>query len=722
MKVENLRGRYAPAFTVVELIVVVVVVAILVGVTVIGYGAWRTGINSAAVKSDLIAAATAMDSARSETGYPTSVPSTFSPSQNVVITVASANATTFCLNGRYAPTPAVQYYTDETIKSGEPKSGTCATRVAANVPNIVTNVTYSNISSTQIQIQWTPASPNYATSYELQCAQDPAFILQVESTTVSDASASTGSVSGTEAGVTYYCRVRAVNTNGKSDWSNSPGNGSSMAATCAETDQYGTFPDCYDYDSLATGTSISGYWTTAPDGYLFEDGSAVSRTTYSELFDLIGTTYGMGDGFSTFNLPDSRGRATVNISTADTEFDVIGEKYGEKNHALTTSEMPSHSHAQYITANSGGPAVRNDWTNDGASQPYSQGNTTQSVGSGTAYSVLQPSMTKRYAIKFRPSTGSTSTLPAGSTLQGYWSAAPSNYLNENGAAVSRTTYASLFTAIGTTYGAGNGTSTFTLPDSRGRVGVAMNSGDSDFGTLGQVSGEKRHTLTISEMVPHTHPLNITALSGGGAIRNDYGSDASGQVYDQGQQTGSTGGGQPHNIIQPSIVKRSTVKTSAPSGTKQDVGIKPGTSIEGWWSTVPAGYLLEDGSAVSRTTYAALFAVIGTKFGSGNGSTTFNLPDSRGRVGVNLNTSDTEFNTLGKKSGSKTHIMTLAELPSHSHNQYVTANDGCCGIRRDYKSDSSGGNYSQGIASGSTGGGAAFNTIQPSITKMTAIKF
>lgn len=92
----------------------------------------------------------------------------------------------------------------------------------------------------------------------------------------------------------------------------------------------------------------------------------------------------------------------------------------------------------------------------------------------------------------------------------------------------------------------------------------------------------------------------------------------------------------------------------------------GTSIEGYWTSPPVGYLLEDGSAVSRTDYAALFAVIGTTFGAGDGSTTFNLPDSRGRVAVNLNTTDGEFNSIGEKSGAKTHTLTQAEIPSHTH--------------------------------------------------------
>ena len=84
------------------------------------------------------------------------------------------------------------------------------------------------------------------------------------------------------------------------------------------------------------------------------------------------------------------------------------------------------------------------------------------------------------------------------------------------------------------------------------------------------------------------------------------------------------------------------------------------------STPPKGWLLCDGSAVSRTDYADLFAVIGTSYGEGDGSTTFNLPDKRGRVSVGLDSSDTSFAVLGKKGGAKTVQLKVEHMPSHTH--------------------------------------------------------
>ena len=86
------------------------------------------------------------------------------------------------------------------------------------------------------------------------------------------------------------------------------------------------------------------------------------------------------------------------------------------------------------------------------------------------------------------------------------------------------------------------------------------------------------------------------------------------------------------------------------------------------NTVPSGWLLCDGSAISRTTYARLFAAIGTTWGSGDGSTTFNLPPG-GIVTVGYKSTDSDFNAVGKQGGAKTHTLTDAEIPLL--NLYVT---------------------------------------------------
>lgn len=79
------------------------------------------------------------------------------------------------------------------------------------------------------------------------------------------------------------------------------------------------------------------------------------------------------------------------------------------------------------------------------------------------------------------------------------------------------------------------------------------------------------------------------------------------------------------------------------------------------SVAPTGWLMCNGQAVSRLTYASLFAVIGTAWGTGDGSTTFNLPDFRGRTPVGVDSTQTEFDALNKSGGAKTHTHTEGNL-------------------------------------------------------------
>jgi microcystin-dependent protein len=97
----------------------------------------------------------------------------------------------------------------------------------------------------------------------------------------------------------------------------------------------------------------------------------------------------------------------------------------------------------------------------------------------------------------------------------------------------------------------------------------------------------------------------------------------------------------------------------------------GTIIDFSGSAVPTGWFNCDGSAVSRTVYADLFAIIGTTYGVGDGSTTFNLPNYQGRVTVGKNTAGT-FLTLGAVGGAETHTLTGAESGTSVHNHTQNA--------------------------------------------------
>lgn len=103
----------------------------------------------------------------------------------------------------------------------------------------------------------------------------------------------------------------------------------------------------------------------------------------------------------------------------------------------------------------------------------------------------------------------------------------------------------------------------------------------------------------------------------------------------------------------------TVQTTA---TVSEIGFPVGSIIAYGGLTAPTGWLVCDGSAISRASYAALFAIIGITFGSGNGSTTFNLPDLRGRFPLGKAASGTG-STLGGTGGAIDHTHTG---PSHQH--------------------------------------------------------
>lgn len=161
------------------------------------------------------------------------------------------------------------------------------------------------------------------------------------------------------------------------------------------------------------------------------------------------------------------------------------------------------------------------------------------------------------------------TLPIGAITEYAGATAPTNWLICDGSAISRSTYADLFNVIGTTYGQGDGLTTFNLPDYTGRVPVGKDTNDTDFDTLGKTGGEKTHTLTIQEMPSHSHTLNTgaTAMVSGGS--NDMAQTGGTRTYDY-LRMGTTGGSQPHNILQPYITQNYIIKAFQSSGVVANV--------------------------------------------------------------------------------------------------------------------------------------------------------
>lgn len=148
--------------------------------------------------------------------------------------------------------------------------------------------------------------------------------------------------------------------------------------------------------------------------------------------------------------------------------------------------------------------------------------------------------------------------------------------------------------------------------------------------------------------------------------------------------------------------------------------------------IPDGWLLCDGSEVSKTEYPCLYASIGDLWGVPNSSSNFKLPNLNGKVPVGYDSSDTDFATVGHTDGEKTHPLSVTELPSHRHPpfnvgdrllDYNYSTTGA-GVSERRVALASSGNYIAPVVNSSktdwaghdytgyTGGGAAHNNLQP----------
>ncbi|AXH70152.1 tail protein [Microbacterium phage KaiHaiDragon] len=171
------------------------------------------------------------------------------------------------------------------------------------------------------------------------------------------------------------------------------------------------------------------------------------------------------------------------------------------------------------------------------------------------------------------------------------------------------------------------------------------------------------------------------------------------------------------------LERRLSRRGGPGGITGEMKVWGGVSA-------PSGWLLVQGQSLLIASYPDLYAVLGTRFG-GNGTTTFNLPDLRGRVIVGQDTSQTEFDVLGEKSGAKTHTLAQSEIPAHTHGAgnaadgfiaHLTALDGSQSARWNTFSSGQGnevGTYRQPMVN--TPNGGAHNNLQPYIVLHHIIK-
>jgi microcystin-dependent protein len=169
-----------------------------------------------------------------------------------------------------------------------------------------------------------------------------------------------------------------------------------------------------DVEGVNTGIILPWSDSTAPTGFLECDGTAVNRTTYANLFAAIGTTWGVGDGSTTFNVPDLTDRCCVHTSPSKAFATTGGANTGAcggnisgglDDHTLVTSELASHSHISGANASNPGlyltgPASSNNaGTTGNTGSDTSHGHSFSGNFSGANKSVLQPYLTVMYIIK-----------------------------------------------------------------------------------------------------------------------------------------------------------------------------------------------------------------------------------------------------------------------------------------------------------------------------------
>lgn len=152
------------------------------------------------------------------------------------------------------------------------------------------------------------------------------------------------------------------------------------------------------YDGIVPPGAVIPYaGSSAPDGWLLCDGRTVSRTTYAALFAVIGTTYGAGDGKSTFALPNLQGRVAAGTSSSHP----LASKAGADSKNIEVKNIPSLSTAIAVareqTQSESRDVVQTNYTNKYA---FSTSGVRSGDGTNTAFDVRQATLYLNYIIKY----------------------------------------------------------------------------------------------------------------------------------------------------------------------------------------------------------------------------------------------------------------------------------------------------------------------------------
>jgi microcystin-dependent protein len=378
-------------------------------------------------------------------------------------------------------------------------------------------------------------------------------------------------------------------------------------------------------------TLYAGFYV--PNGWAALDGSLLNKADHLDLFNAIGTTYG-GDGVTTFGLPDFRGRTAIGVGQGPGLSNyAMGQTAGTETVTLGVNNLPSHNHTLPPTAD-----------------------VTGNTGAGAAFNNMQPSIAVNYLIATDknfvfpqdPFTFAANAPVLGQVRMSLLTAAPTGWNVADGSIISIALNTPLFSLFGTTYG-GNGSTTFGLPDLRGRAAIGTGTGQGlSNQTIGQVQGDETTVMLETTMAAHTHTTS-------------------------GPLTGPTGGSQPNNNMQPTVALNFIIALQG------DVPPRDGGSptfdldepflgqIMLWGANfAPDGWAFCEGQLLPIVQAPDLFNMIGDAFG-GNGTTTFGLPDLRGRIPVGVGTgAGLSTWNFGDESGVEDNTLSVNQLAAHVH--------------------------------------------------------